>query len=413
MVSYSISTIVIGEILTFFELCFSLFTTLYTLSVMLYFIRMGQLACKLPILSNDDNDSANTLPFQPKISIIIAAKNEQDNIAACVESLLKQNYLNFEIVIVNDRSDDNTKYILNDLCNKHPSKVKAVHITSVPKGWGGQNYAINCGVENSLGEWICLTDADCAFISTSILMKSLAYALAEESPFISILPELSTYSRWEKFYLPVFSFVHAMRLGILQVNNKQSCSAYANGAFMLLKKESYKALGGHEAVKSVINDDTRLANIAKQKNIKIRLVGSRNLIKTQMYSTPSSSWSGWVRNSYSTQYEGTDLLTSSLCLLYIALLPWLVMGALALLALYDIEKSNLLLIWIVPLLASHLYAALVFKSLQFSTPWSLLYFFSSMYAFAILVRSTIKLWFKKSICWHGVVYDAPKKHDKY
>ena len=94
------------------------------------------------------------------VSVIVAARNEEKNIEHLIESLLNQNHRSFEIIIVNDRSTDSTRAILDKFCDAHKN-LKAVHIETLPKGWTGKKHAIKCGIETAQNKILLFTDADC------------------------------------------------------------------------------------------------------------------------------------------------------------------------------------------------------------------------------------------------------------
>ncbi len=243
----------------------------------------------------------------------------------------------------------------------------------------------------------------------------LAYdeAMASGSTFISLLPQLTTKTSWEKFYMPIFSFIHAMRLGILNVNNSASPAAYANGSFMLIHVKTYKKLGGHEQVKLLINDDTRLARIAKSKDIKLKLLGNRGLYETEMYNTLRSAWFGWTRNTYSSIYEGASLLATIAMVVGLAIIPWLLFVICTAYAfILGGPWAALAAFWSVPVLFSQAAAALIYKAFNFNPVWSLLYFPAAIFALCILINCQLKAIIRSDIIWHGVRYPAPKKFEQ-
>lgn len=355
-----------------------------------------------PVLDGDHYRP--TLRSYPRVSVVVAAKDEQDNIAACLNSLLSQQYPNLEIIAVNDRSGDGTEDVINSLARTHSRRLHPLHIKTLPQDWGGQTHAIHQGVLASTGHWLCFTDADCLFQSPHAIEMAIAAALEHNSDFLSLLPQLATKTLWERFYLPVFSFVHSMRLRILDVNNPDSSAAYANGSFMLIKRDVYTQLGGHQAVKNVINDDTRLAKLAKCQNISLRLLGTRNMYKTSMYPSFRSAWFGWTRNTYSSMGEGISLYRFIPAVFMLGILPWTVFLLLVLSA----QPAHNMAIWTSPLLLSHLLAAVVYHGYNFRSWWSIIYFPSAVFALAVLLNSLWKSLRKADVIWHGIRYNPSK-----
>ncbi|MEZ6084155.1 MAG: glycosyltransferase family 2 protein [Phycisphaerae bacterium] len=140
----------------------------------------------------------------PRLSVLVSAKDEEDNIEACIESLLRQDYPNLEIIAINDRSDDRTGEILDQMQRKRGDLVQAVHVSRLTEGWFGKNHAMHTGMKYATGEWLCFIDADCKQTSDKTLSMAMQEALSRQADFLSVLPVLETKTFWERLIQPIW-----------------------------------------------------------------------------------------------------------------------------------------------------------------------------------------------------------------
>ncbi|MCB9849980.1 MAG: glycosyltransferase [Phycisphaerales bacterium] len=258
----------------------------------------------------------------PRLSVIVAAKDEEKNIGTCVHSLLDQDYPNYEVVAVNDRSDDATGEILDTLQREHPDLVRALHVKHLPDGWFGKNNAMRLGVSAATGEWFCFIDADCRQISRSTLTVAMREAQSAGADFLSVLPVLETLSFWERVIQPVCTAILVIWFNPEKVNNPKSKAAYANGAFMLMSREHYNAIGGHDAVRTELNEDMHMARITKEVGRRLLVVESDGLYLTRMYASFGEAWRGWSRIFYGVFKTFRRLLATLALVLFASVFPW-------------------------------------------------------------------------------------------
>ena len=169
----------------------------------------------------------------PTMTLLVAGKDEEDNIEACLESLCRQDYPGLEVIAINDRSTDATAEMM-DRAAQQQSALTAHHVSNLPDGWCGKNNAMREGVSRSSGEWLCFTDADCVLESPRSLTVAMRYALETGADFISVLPSHEVHSIWERVIQPACSGVLLIWFNPVVVNNPNRKTAYTNGAFMLL-----------------------------------------------------------------------------------------------------------------------------------------------------------------------------------
>ena len=123
----------------------------------------------------------------PKLSVIVAAKNESGCIENCIRSLFRQDYPDLGVVAVNDRSTDNTGEILDRLAMEFGDRLQVVHVSNLPTGWFGKTNALQMGMKNALGSMICFTDADCVFLAPSALRTTIVEMLRGDVDFFFVV----------------------------------------------------------------------------------------------------------------------------------------------------------------------------------------------------------------------------------
>lgn len=259
---------------------------------------------------------------RPTVSWIVAAKDEAANIEACLRSMAAQDYPNLEIIAVNDRSEDQTGAIMDRLAAEH-ERLTVLHVAQLPPGWFGKNNAMRDGVARSTGEWLCFTDADCIQLSPRSLSVAMQYARGKGADFLSVLPAHETRGFWESVIQPACSGVLMIWFNPMRVNDPRRKTAYANGAFMLMKRACYQAIGGHEAVKTELNEDMHMARLAKERGLRLCVVSNVDLYTVRMYEGLRATWKGWSRIFFGCFGTMRRLVATATILVLFSLLPWI------------------------------------------------------------------------------------------
>jgi len=198
----------------------------------------------------------------PRLSIIIPARDEGAGIRNNLESLLSSHYPHLELIAVNDRSRDDTGAIMDELAARD-SRLKVIHIETLPIGWLGKNHALQRGQELATGEWLLFTDGDVLFWPEA-QQWALQYALHHQLDFLTMFPLMLPGGFWEDSMITfcVLSFLIDTRP--LQIRNSGNLRAYAGiGAFNLVRAARYRELGGHVPLRMEVLDDVRLGQMFK------------------------------------------------------------------------------------------------------------------------------------------------------
>jgi glycosyltransferase involved in cell wall biosynthesis len=229
------------------------------------------------------------------VSIIVPARNEEASLAACLESLVVQTGVSFEIIVVNDHSTDRTAEIARSFIGAHI--VKVIDAPVLPEGWIGKNFALFTGAKQATGSWLLFTDADTVHLPGS-LTKALAEAEKNSAQMLSYSPEQEVQTFWEKALMPVVFAELASRFHPKDISDPSKSAAAANGQYILITREAYDAIGGHAAVASDILEDVALARLVKSHGYRIFFRYSADAVRTRMYRSFSQIREGWTKNLF-------------------------------------------------------------------------------------------------------------------
>ena len=347
----------------------------------------------------------------PLISVCIPARNEERNIRTCVESILAQDYPNFEVIVLDDRSTDGTSEILRHLSTQS-DRLKVIHGSDLPDGWAGKPHALFQAAAAAQGEWLCFVDAD-TFLSPATLSSCYAKAMETKADMFTIMTFQILGSFWEKTVMPIVMTALSVGFSPRKVNDPNSKDAIANGQFILIKRAVYDAIGGHESVKNQIVEDKAISEQVKWNGYRLIVANGYAVARTRMYTSLPEMWEGWTKNIYLGLSDRPSLIWlgafGALILLIAALvLPlWPVLGIFwylqggSWLALMVILEA--LILWAIVISARARVAAGMGIS-----PWYALTLPLGAAVFAaMMVVSTWKVLSGKGVTWKGRMY-APK-----
>jgi chlorobactene glucosyltransferase len=205
----------------------------------------------------------------PKVSVILPARNEEKYIAKCLDSLLNQDYQNFEIIAINDSSTDRTI----DIMCQYAIQSTLVVVNSKPKpdGWAGKNWACYQGYLKATGDVFLFTDADTVH-SPSTMSMAVANLIELDLDALTAIPKLLCKDIWSKITLPVLSnFLHS-RFSALRVNDPNTKTGYFFGSFFIITRRTYEAIGTHKIVRHELVEDGALGNRVKEAKFRMKMV---------------------------------------------------------------------------------------------------------------------------------------------
>ncbi|MBD3286848.1 glycosyltransferase, partial [candidate division WOR-3 bacterium] len=235
----------------------------------------------------------------PRISVLVPARNEAKNIQACVESLLNQNYPDFEVVVLDDESTDDTWERLKRL-RKKDNRLKIIKGKSLPEGWIGKHWACHQLSQKARGELYLFTDADTRH-HPSTLQDAVAAFEAENADFMTALPREEAETFGEKLTIPIMSFgiISFLPVGIAHRSHSPLLSLTV-GQFMMIRADTYEEIGGHESVKQDVLDDVSLGRRVKAHRLNWRIVDACNHINCRMYNNIQEVSDGFSKNLFAT-----------------------------------------------------------------------------------------------------------------
>jgi chlorobactene glucosyltransferase len=261
------------------------------------FIFMINLTLNLRSLKTLHRDEKIPKPA-PFISVLVPARDEEANIAACLESLQKQDYLNYEIVVLDDNSSDNTGAIVENAA-AGDSRVRSLPSEPLPKGWTGKSFACYQLAKQARGSWLLFVDADTTH-APHMLRAALGQALRLKSSLLSGFPRQLANSLPQKIAIPVLYFIILTWFPLWWLQRAQVLKpSLAIGQFLLFPREEYWRIGGHEAVKSRILEDVWLGVEISRRGGRQVAVDLSPAVSCNMYRNVSTMLEGFIKWVYS------------------------------------------------------------------------------------------------------------------
>jgi cellulose synthase/poly-beta-1,6-N-acetylglucosamine synthase-like glycosyltransferase len=229
----------------------------------------------------------------PKVSIILPARNEEEFLPKCLDSLIDQDYSNYEIIAIDDSSEDLTPKIISKYA-KQNSKIIPVSAKPKPDGWMGKNWACMEGYKKATGELLLFTDADTKH-AKNVISLAVSHLLTFNLDALTAMPKMVTIDFWTKITLPMIStFLHT-RFSAVRVNDPSKKTGYFFGSFFIIKQKTYEEVGTHESVKQEIIEDGALGKKVKESGYKMKMVRGDHLIEAVWARDKSTLWNGLKR----------------------------------------------------------------------------------------------------------------------
>jgi len=235
----------------------------------------------------------------PRVSILVPARNEEQNIAGCVVSLLAQNYPDFEVIVLDDDSTDRTWDILKALA-ANDRRMKIIKGRPLPAGWIGKHWACHQLARAARGELLLFTDADTRH-HPQTLRRAVAAFHAEGADFLTALPREEAHTWGERLTIPIMAFGISSFLPMkLAHRSRWPALSLSVGQFMLFSREAYHAVGGYRAVRQCVLDDVELGRRIKAYGLQWRIVDASGYVTCRMYTNLSEIYEGFSKNLYAT-----------------------------------------------------------------------------------------------------------------
>ena len=241
-----------------------------------------------------DKNSDAPDPRRPRVSVILPARNEAKYIGRCLESLSCQDYQNYEVVVVDDSSDDDTPRIISEHAARHPEII--VHVSARPKpaGWMGKNWACMEGYARARGDLLLFTDADTRH-AKNVINLAVLHLTSKNLDALTVMPRMLAPGFWVKVALPMISVFLHTRFSALKVNSPKSKTGYFFGSFFIIRRHVYSSIGMHNGVRGEMIEDGALGRKTKESGFRMRMVRGEHLVEAVWARDGSTLWNALKR----------------------------------------------------------------------------------------------------------------------
>jgi glycosyltransferase involved in cell wall biosynthesis len=333
----------------------------------------------------------------PRVSIIVPARNEEEAIEPALTRLLALDYSNYEIIAVDDRSTDRTPEIMDRIAASPQAHgcLKVVHIDSLPAGWLGKTHAMWTASRQATGEWLLFTDADVLF-KPDALRRALAYAESEPADHLVVFPRMIMENPGEKMMIAFFQTLFVFGHRPWKVAEPDTDDHMGVGAFNLVRRRVYESVGTWQALRMEVLDDMKLGKVVKTAGYAQRNVFGNDLISIRWAKGALGVVRNLSKNVFAIlSFQWPRALLSCAALAFLNLGPflgiWLAQG------------------WArVPYAGALLSMFCIYLGMSWQSAVPAYYFFlhpiSSLLFIYILLQSTLLTLWRGGIVWRGTKY---------
>lgn len=233
----------------------------------------------------------------PRVSVIVAARNEERDIEAGLRSLLQLDYDDLEILVVNDRSTDRTGEILDRIACEYP-QLRVIHLSELPAGWLGKNHALYYGATRATGELLLFTDAD-VVMEPTVLRRAVAYLTKREIDHLPMLFEVRMPNWLLESFVVTFSIYLMTYCRPWQCPNLKRPGHIGIGGFNLVRARVYQQIGTHEVIRMRPDDDLKFGKLIKREGFRQELLNGADLMYVPWYASIRELVVGLEKNAFS------------------------------------------------------------------------------------------------------------------
>jgi glycosyltransferase involved in cell wall biosynthesis len=350
----------------------------------------------MPTLPDIGTERWDLMPPEdaPWLTVVIAARNEAENIGATLETLVTQQYRRLWVLAVDDRSTDQTPRIVDEFAARYPERIGAIHIEHLPEGWLGKTFALEVGARNSGSEYVLFTDGDVMF-SPSSLRRAMACAVMTEADHLVVMPTPLVKSRGEGIVLGFLQVAGIWMTRPWRVSDPRARrDAMGVGAFNLVRREALETLGGWEPQRMCLLEDVALGQRMKAAGMRQRIAVGPDLVLVHW----AKGMRGVIRATTKNFFSGVNfhaLLLLVVCVLFVALFLAPVAGV----------------GWWVTMPPSVLILCCVGACYRLLGRWSgidarygWVYPVGAAAVLWAMVRSMVSAWVRRGVMWRGTFY---------
>jgi glycosyltransferase involved in cell wall biosynthesis len=261
----------------------------------------------------------------PRVSIIVPARHEEERIGPTLRALLKLDYDNYEVIAVNDRSTDRTGEVMDRIAStpEASSRLKVIHVAELPPGWLGKVHAMWSAANQASGDWLLFTDADVLF-RPDVLTRAFAYAQAESADHLVLFPRMIMKSPGERMMIAFFQTLFVFGHRPWKVADPKTKDHMGVGAFNLIRRRVYDAVGTYQALRFEVLDDMKLGKIVKNAGYAQRNVYGADLISLRWAHGAMGMVDNLTKNFFAIMsFQSWRLLLSAFALAFLNLMPFI------------------------------------------------------------------------------------------
>jgi chlorobactene glucosyltransferase len=252
----------------------------------------------------------------PTVSVIIAARNEEGDLGDCLDSLLRQDYPDLEIIVVDGNSTDRTV----EVARARGPRVRVLSEPPLPAGWVGKCWACWTGAQAARGELLLFTDADVVHHPATV-RTAVRYFEDERADVLTFTPLTETKSFLERVVVPFQMQMLLTYFRAPRTNRDGSSAAVITGQFWLTTRTAYDRVGGHAAVRGYVLEDVRMAQLYRAAGLRLRLAWVPELLLTRAYPSDRDLFEGLLKNIHGTEFRAAVQVGSIVGLVVFFWLP--------------------------------------------------------------------------------------------
>jgi glycosyltransferase involved in cell wall biosynthesis len=364
-----------------------------------WFSRIAQAALGAPRIADIARPKWN-LPapsIAPRVSIIVPARNEAETIEQSLTQLLALDYPNYEVIVVNDRSTDETGEILDRVAASPAAHgcLQAIHVAELPTGWLGKTHAMWSAGQQATGDWLLFTDADVLFRPDAV-RRAVAYGEAEKADHVVVFPRILMHGPGERMMIAFFQTLFTFGHRPWKVADPKTKDHMGVGAFNMVRRSAYEAVGTYRALRMEVLDDMKLGKVIKNAGFAQRNVFGDDLISIRWAKGAFGVIDNLTKNFFAIlSFQWWRTIASAFALLFLNLGPflgvWLTHGWQR--APYIVALTSMFLIY-------------VGMSLKSAIPpyYFLLHPISTLLFGYTLLRSMLLTLWNDGVTWRGTKY---------
>lgn len=353
-----------------------------------------------------DQFAAEAPPEPSLVSIVIPARNERRNVERCLRSVLTARYPALEVLLVDDHSTDGTGDIARAIASGDP-RLRVIESPPLPPGWFGKQWACAAGARAATGDILLFADADTEQ-SPDLVPRSVNAMRAMRADLLSVAGRQELGTLWERLLQPQIFMMLFLRYGGTEGVNRATRpeNVIANGQCFLVRRETYHAIGGHEAVRENVAEDLMLAQATARAGRRVRFVLGPEQLSTRMYTSLRELIEGWGKNIYAGGLHAAPFGALGRAFYPLALLSgplfFLLPVVLLLLAILGVMPGAL--VWSAAATAALVtWWAVVYRQLEELPHYALLYPLGSAMLLYICLRALLR---GRRVEWKGRAYVA-------